>query len=96
MWSWLKQALEALQAWFGDAFQWIRDALIGSVLDTGAWFLEQVPVPDSLALASSAWASAANAAGFWLAPWHVGEGLTLLFASLGARFLLRRIPFTGF
>jgi hypothetical protein len=96
MWEWIGGQFSALMEWLGTALQWLLDTAIVMTLDLTAWLFEQIPVPEFLGDVVTEWnAISTGPVGFWLEPWRVGYGLTVVFGALGLRFLMRRLPIIG-
>jgi hypothetical protein len=98
--------LEGLVQWVADLVLGVVDWVVEETKQIAAWLLDQVlsavaglleaiPVPAAFGSISGAWSDAISAAGFVLAPWHIGPGLTMVFGALALRWLIRRIPIVG-
>jgi hypothetical protein len=93
--GWFHGLVNDVLGWLKGLFEYAAAWVLDQVLGAAATVFEAIPVPEAFAEVGPAWGQAVSAAGFFLEPWHIGEGLTMFFGALAIRFLLRRIPVIG-
>lgn len=93
--EWFHGLVNDVLQWFLDLLEYATSWILDQILGAFATVFEAIPVPGAFAEAGPAWGDAVSSAGFFLAPWHIGEGLTMFFSALAIRFLIRRIPLIG-
>ena len=78
-----------------DVLLWVPLKLYGLLLDGLATVLEAIPIP-AWASSVEGYASAISSSVlFYIQPFNLTEGVTILLGAYGIRFLIRRIPFIG-
>lgn len=93
--QWLADLIVGVIDWLVEESKQVAAWLLDQLLSAFATILESIPVPAAFGSISGAWSDAVSAAGFVLAPWHIGPGLTMVFGALALRWLIRRIPVVG-
>lgn len=88
-------ALSRFGEWLKDLLLWIPLKLWELLLDGLAAIIEAIPVPDFVNNASNAFSSIPGNVLFFANFFAVGEGITMVLAAYGIRFLIRRIPLIG-
>lgn len=78
-----------------DAFLWIPLKLYQALLSGLATVLESIPVPDWATGVSGLASGISPTVMYYVEPFNLGTGLSILFSAYGVRFLIRRIPFIG-
>jgi hypothetical protein len=74
-----------------DFFLWVLDGLVDFLVA----ILNLIPVPDFLDDLGDNWSNLSGAVGYWVGPFELGYGVTVILSAYAARFVLRRIPFIG-
>lgn len=88
MLSELLNKLKELLLWFPKkVLEWVLDALVS--------LIEKIPVPQFFSKASNAFSSIPGDVLFYLEPFEVGYGLSVMIAAYIIRFIIRRIPLIG-
>jgi hypothetical protein len=89
LFDWLQDALQ----WFFDLVLWVPRKLYELVLDAFALVINAIPVPTWAEGLELDWIPSGMA--YFLEPFQVGFGITVITASYLWRFLIRRIPVIG-
>ena len=89
--DWINTALQWLKDFFVWLAQWVWDTILDGLLEV----LQAIPVPDFVNQANGAFASISGNILFFANKFALGEGITMILAAYGIRFLIRRIPIIG-
>ncbi|MEJ1339155.1 MAG: hypothetical protein RPT95_13620 [Candidatus Sedimenticola sp. (ex Thyasira tokunagai)] len=81
--------------WLKDVLLWIPRKLFQEIMEGLSSLLDSIPVPDFFSNLASAWANISPQVLFYLSPFELGYGLTVIGIAYGLRFLIRRIPIIG-
>ena len=81
--------------WIKDFFIWLFQYIWAQILDALAAVISAIPVPDFVYQAQSAFASLSGNVLFFVQTFAFGEGVVMILAAYGIRFLIRRIPIIG-
>lgn len=81
--------------WLKEFFQWVFMWLWQQILDGLLAVLNAIPVPDFVNQAQGAFASLSGNILFFANKFALGEGIVMVLAAYGIRFLIRRIPIIG-
>lgn len=94
--------METLTNWFDKALDWLLDVLLYIpkkiyewLLDSFAWIIENIPVPDFFTSMAGAFANTPLGVVYFLDIFLINEGLAIVLAAYLLRFIIRRIPFIG-
>jgi len=92
---WLKELVQSVTEWLVDLVKTFAKWVWQSILDGLAAIIEAVPVPSFVSDAGQMFSQIPpEVAAFWQY-FAVSEGLTMVVAAYGLRFLIRRIPLIG-
>nr|MBV6631302.1 hypothetical protein [Oceanococcus sp. HetDA_MAG_MS8] len=94
IWEKIRGAFEALFNALAAALEWLKDAIADTFLSVAATLVEAIPVPDFIANITSLPKFPAGVT-YISEVFLVPQGFAIIFAALGARFILRRIPLIG-
>lgn len=93
--GWVVDKFNELIAWFHDWFitavKWVWSML----LDAAAWIIEQLPAIPGADQAGQAFANVPASVLFFLDPFQLPFGITVVLSALTLRFLIRRLPIVG-
>jgi len=81
--------------WIKDFFTWLFQYIWAQILEALAAVISAIPVPDFVYQAQSAFASLSGNVLFFAQKFAFGEGVVMILAAYGIRFLIRRIPIIG-
>lgn len=81
--------------WLKEFFQWVFMWLWQQILEGLLAVLNAIPVPDFVNQAQGAFASLSGNILFFANKFALGEGIVMVLAAYGIRFLIRRIPIIG-
>jgi hypothetical protein len=87
--------LEKFANWLIDGLLWVFKKTFELLMDGAASLIEAIPVPAFVNDATLTMALIGAEVGYWVGPFELGYGLTVIGTSLLARFTLRRVPFIG-
>lgn len=93
--EWIKGLLSQFADWLWGM---VKDAALwafGGIMDAIGELLHKVPVPAWASDLGSNWANLSGQVGYWLEPFQVGTGVTIILSAYGIRFLIRRLPIVG-
>lgn len=89
------ELLSAFADWLlrvlGEIVLYVVDVFVTFLIEMLSW----VPVPDFINDVAGAWGPMVSAVGYWIAPFQLGYGVSVMIGALIARFILRRIPLIG-
>ncbi len=91
----ISDALSKFAQWLLDALLWVPLKIWELILDGLASVIESMPVPDFVSTASNAFGSIPSNVLFFANFFALGEGIAMILAAYGIRFLIRRIPLIG-
>ena len=89
------EMLSDFAKWLADLLLWVPRKLWAELLDGLASIVEAIPVPDFVSTAQSAFASIPSSVLFFADKFAVAEGVAMILAAYGLRFVIRRIPLIG-
>lgn len=81
--------------WIKDFFIWLAQTIWAQILEALAAVINAIPVPDFVYEAQGAFASLSGNVLFFANKFALGEGIVMILAAYGIRFLIRRIPIIG-
>jgi hypothetical protein len=74
-----------------DAALWI----FSGIMDALAGLLSLIPVPAWVSDFAPAWAGLSGTVGYWVGPFQLGYGVSVIIGAYAIRFLIRRLPIIG-
>jgi len=106
MWDWVKQAFNAILAWFKEAneaaLEWVLAVVTWLPKQVAAWLAEglvaaihAIPVPQFLLNAPNVFAALPPGVVWFANMLAVPEGVAIVMTGYAIRFLIRRIPLIG-
>lgn len=89
--NYLSQFAAWLWGMFKDLLMWV----FSGVMDAIVGLLSLIPVPGWVSDFAPAWAGLSGTVGYWLEPFNLSYGITVISAAYGVRFIIRRLPVIG-
>lgn len=99
--SWITDKLQAIWHWLAEAAQWLIDWLFALPKFAFAELLDGVLavltaiIPADLADRVAVVGDLPGYMLYFLAPFQVGSGLSIILGAYAIRFVIRRLPFVG-
>lgn len=76
-------------------FIWLGQLIWEGILNAVAYLLELIPVPDFVTGAPNVFSQILTDMVFFMSPFNLRYGLSVILAALALRFLIRRLPIVG-
>lgn len=81
--------------WLKDLLLWLPRKMWQLFTDGLATIIEAIPVPDFMENLGNLFAAIPSGVAYFLAPMHLGAGVTIVLSAYVIRFVIRRIPLIG-
>jgi hypothetical protein len=91
----MAEMINKVLGWFKEFFTWLFQTIWAQILEGLAAVIAAIPVPDFVYQAQSAFGSLSGNILFFAQKFAFGEGVAMVLAAYGIRFLIRRIPLIG-
>lgn len=78
-----------------DMLMWVPRELYSLLLDGLLAVINAIPVPAWAANVASYAAGISSDVMYWVAPFQIGTGISIIMSAYVIRFTIRRIPFVG-
>jgi len=93
--DWFALLVETFLGWLFELVLWAPRKIFELFTDGLAAIVDSLPFPDWLGSVGNLWGGLSCSVGYFLIPFNIGYGMTIISSAYLIRFLIRRLPLVG-